>query len=76
MFYCTYSKHTCIVRTFFIVNKVFKFDNMEEHIYKIFGRRVNVENKSNKDEYILKDDTENQIKILFAKDIEFYNALT
>ena len=45
-----------------IVNKVFKFDDINEHIYKIFGRRINIENKSNKDDYILKEETERQIR--------------
>jgi len=58
-----------------IVNNVFKFDNIDEHVYKMFGRRINVENKSNKDDYVLKEETENQIKIIFSDDIEFYNGL-
>jgi hypothetical protein len=59
-----------------IVDKVYKFDDINEHVYKMFDRRVNVENKSNKDDYVLQEETENQIRVLFADEIEFYNGLT
>ena len=42
----------------------------------MFDRRVNIENKSNKDDYVLQEETENQIRVIFADDIEFYNGLT
>jgi hypothetical protein len=59
-----------------IVDKVYKFDDINEHVYKMFDRHMNIENKSNKDDYVLQEETENQIKILFSDDIEFYNGLT
>jgi len=58
-----------------IVDKVFQFDHIESHIHEMFGQNVTVENKSNKDDYILITETENRIAEIFSEEIAFYNSL-
>jgi hypothetical protein len=41
----------------------------------MFGQNVTVENKSNKDDYILITETENRIAEIFSEEIAFYNSL-
>ena len=69
------SKWICDKDNNVIVDKVFKFDNINEHIYQMFGREINVENKSNKDDYVLKEETKNKIIDMFSEEINFYNTL-
>ena len=58
-----------------IVDKVFAFDDIEHHIFDMFNQSITIENKSNKDDYILRPETENKIAAMFSEDIMFYNSL-
>lgn len=58
-----------------IVDKVFAFDDIEHHIFDMFNQSVTIENKSNKDDFLLIKETEDKIVELFSEDIAFYNSL-
>ncbi len=58
-----------------IVNDIFLFENIDIECQKLFGIKPKKLNSSKKNNHNLNLNTENKIKELFNKDIEFYNSL-
>lgn len=58
-----------------IVDHIYKFDNLDSEIEKIFGTAPNKKNVSIKDDFILTKKTKDRLKNIFSTDIELYNSL-
>lgn len=59
-----------------IVKNIYKFDNINSITKKLFNVKPKQKNISSKDDYILNIKTEEKIKEMFKKDIEFYESLS
>lgn len=59
-----------------IVKNVYNFDDINLVIEKLFKVKLKQKNTSSKDDYILNTKTEDKIKELFQKDIDFYKSLS
>ena len=55
-----------------IVKKIYKFDDINSVIEKLFNVKPKQKNISSKDDYTLDRKTEDKIKEIFQKDIDFY----
>ena len=58
-----------------IVKNVFRFDNLNFTIKKLFNKEIKQRNKSNKNDHKLKSETKEKIEELFHNDILLYNSL-
>ena len=58
-----------------IVKNIYKFDNINSVTEKLFNVKPKQKNISSKNDYTLNRKTEDKIKELFKKDIDFYKSL-